>query len=103
MDSGSTLPRQDTGYALGVLGRPPVRQHRRRRFRRAYRGAFATATRRGFAGYAGITLRALATYVPQHYRVTVDGVESTHRAILVTIANSAQFGNDARIAPRRAC
>jgi diacylglycerol kinase (ATP) len=60
---------------------------------------FATATRRGFAGYAGITARALATYVPQQYRVTVDGVESTHRAILVTIANSAQFGNNARIAP----
>jgi YegS/Rv2252/BmrU family lipid kinase len=60
---------------------------------------FAAATRRGFVGYAGITARALTTYVPQHYRVTVDGIESTHRAILVTIANSAQFGNNARIAP----
>jgi diacylglycerol kinase (ATP) len=60
---------------------------------------FAAATRRGFVGYAGITARALTSYAPQHYRVTVDGVESTHRAILVTIANSAQFGNNARIAP----
>jgi diacylglycerol kinase (ATP) len=60
---------------------------------------FATATRRGFVGYAGITARALTGYVPQTYHVTVDGVETSHRAILVTIANSAQFGNNARIAP----
>ena len=60
---------------------------------------FATATRRGFVGYAGITARALTSYVPQHYRVTTGGVETTHRAVLVTIANSAQFGNNARIAP----
>jgi diacylglycerol kinase (ATP) len=60
---------------------------------------FAAATRRGFIGYAGITARALTTYVPQRYRVTTGGVETAHRAILVTIANSAQFGNNARIAP----
>jgi YegS/Rv2252/BmrU family lipid kinase len=60
---------------------------------------FATATRRGFVGYAGITVRALRSYAPQHYRITIDGVETSHRAILVTIANSAQFGNNARIAP----
>jgi YegS/Rv2252/BmrU family lipid kinase len=60
---------------------------------------FATAARRGLIGYAGITARALAGYVPQHYRITIDGVEASHRAVLVTIANSAQFGNNARIAP----
>jgi diacylglycerol kinase family enzyme len=60
---------------------------------------FAAATRRGFAGYAWITARALTSYVPQHYRVTTGGVETRHCAILVTIANSAQFGNNARIAP----
>jgi len=60
---------------------------------------FATATRRGFIGYAGITARALTSYVPQHYRVTIGDVETAHRAVLVTIANSAQFGNNARIAP----
>ena len=60
---------------------------------------FATAARRGVAGYAGITARALAGYVPQRYRITTGGVETAHRAFLVTIANSAQFGNNARIAP----
>jgi diacylglycerol kinase (ATP) len=60
---------------------------------------FATAARRGFAGYAGITARALTGYAPRTYRVTTGGVQTEHRAILVTIANSAQFGNNARIAP----
>ena len=60
---------------------------------------FAAATRRGFVGYAGITARALTSYVPQQYRITIAGVETAHRAILVTLANSAQFGNNARIAP----
>jgi diacylglycerol kinase (ATP) len=60
---------------------------------------FATARRRGFIGYAGITARALTSYVPRHYRITSGGVEREARAILVTIANSTQFGNGARIAP----
>ena len=55
--------------------------------------------RRGFLGYAGITARALASYTPMRYRITVDGGVADVRAILVTIANSAQFGNGARIAP----
>ena len=60
---------------------------------------FATARRRGLIGYAALTAQALRSYVPHHYRVTIGGVETAHRAILVTIANSAQFGNGARIAP----
>lgn len=55
--------------------------------------------RRGFLGYAGITARALASYAPRHYRITTAGAVADVRAVLVTIANSAQFGNGARIAP----
>ena len=62
-------------------------------------GQFASATRRGFVGYARITARALTGYVPLTYRITTGGVQTEARAILVTIANSAQFGNNARIAP----
>ena len=57
-------------------------------------------SRRGFAGYAAITARALFTYVPQSYTITTAGGCKVSRAILVTVANSAQFGNGARIAPR---
>jgi YegS/Rv2252/BmrU family lipid kinase len=60
---------------------------------------FAAATRRGFGGYARITARALTSYVPQRYRIIIGEIATEHRAILVTIANSAQFGNNARIAP----
>ena len=56
--------------------------------------------RRGFAGYAAITARALASYVPQTYTITTTEGRRVSRAILVTVANSAQFGNGARIAPR---
>jgi YegS/Rv2252/BmrU family lipid kinase len=60
---------------------------------------FATASRRGFLGYASITARALTGYVPQMYRISSGGARQETRAVLVTIANSAQFGNGALIAP----
>ena len=60
---------------------------------------FAAATRRGFIGYAGITARALMSYVPGTYRITSESESVEVRAVLVTIANSAQFGNGALIAP----
>jgi YegS/Rv2252/BmrU family lipid kinase len=56
--------------------------------------------RRGFAGYVAVTVRALVTYVPQNYTITTAEGCTVSRAILVTVANSAQFGNGARIAPR---
>ena len=56
--------------------------------------------RRGFGGYVAITARALVTYVPRDYTITTADGRSVSRAILVTVANSAQFGNGARIAPR---
>jgi diacylglycerol kinase (ATP) len=60
---------------------------------------FSLARRRGFLGYVGLTASALVTYIPTEYRITTGGIRVDARAILVTIANSAQFGNNARIAP----
>jgi diacylglycerol kinase (ATP) len=55
--------------------------------------------RRGLTGYVVIAGRALVSYRPHTYTITTaDGVRMT-RAILVTVANSSQFGNGARIAP----
>jgi YegS/Rv2252/BmrU family lipid kinase len=56
--------------------------------------------RRGFVGYAAITARALASYAPRTYTITTPEGRQVSRAILVTVANSPQFGNGARIAPR---
>jgi len=55
--------------------------------------------RRGFLGYVNVTVRVLVTYVPARYRITsADGTIEVC-ALLVTLANSSQFGNGARIAP----
>jgi len=60
----------------------------------------APGHRRGFFGYAATTAQALTGYVPQEYRLSSsDGTSVDVRALLVTIANSQQFGNGALIAP----
>ncbi len=56
--------------------------------------------RRGFAGYISISGRALLTYRAAPYTITTGGSRvNVARGMLVTIANSSQFGNGARIAP----
>lgn len=52
--------------------------------------------RRGFSNYVRITARELWRYRCADYRV--DGMPA-RGALLITFANSAQFGNGARIAP----
>jgi YegS/Rv2252/BmrU family lipid kinase len=56
--------------------------------------------RRGLVGYFGVTARALVSYRPGRYTITTPQGCTVSQAILVTVANSAQFGNGARIAPR---
>lgn len=53
--------------------------------------------RRGFLTYARVTARDALTYVPRVYRV--DGAPTPRPALLITVANGAQFGNGAWIAP----
>jgi YegS/Rv2252/BmrU family lipid kinase len=57
------------------------------------------SNRRGFSGYVAVAAKALFTYRPRHYAIATPAGRFESRAILVTIANSAQFGNGARIAP----
>ncbi len=52
--------------------------------------------RRGFVNYVRITIRELRRYNCATYRINGGAAV---RALLVTIANSGQFGNGARIAP----
>jgi YegS/Rv2252/BmrU family lipid kinase len=52
--------------------------------------------RRGFSSYVRLTTRELWRYRCAQYRV--DGADAVS-ALLLTFANSAQFGNGARIAP----
>ena len=54
---------------------------------------------RGFAGYLRAGVGALISYVPALYTITADEERLTVRAVIVVVANSAQYGNGARIAP----
>jgi diacylglycerol kinase family enzyme len=55
---------------------------------------------RGFAGYVWLGARALISYAPATYTITAaGGPPTTARAVGVVVANSAQYGNGARIAP----
>ena len=62
----------------------------------------ASNRRRGFAAYASIAARALMTYEPASYVIRADSDETPCaplRAVLITVANSPEFGNGAVIAP----
>jgi len=54
---------------------------------------------RGLLGYARITGRALFSYAPLRYQIVCDDREMDVLAVLISIANGTQFGNNARIAP----
>lgn len=64
--------------------------------------AFATSAghARGFVSYASITLRELFRYEPGEYVISAEGQPSrTCRALLISAANTRQWGGGARIAP----
>jgi len=66
----------------------------------AWRFNEAGTRRRGLVTYASISSRALLSYQPSTYRIRAgDEMCPPVRAVLVTIANSAEFGNGAIIAP----
>lgn len=44
-------------------------------------------------------LRELAMLKPVHYRLTVDGVETTTDAVLVAVANNVSFGGGMKVTP----
>lgn len=62
--------------------------------------ARSAAHPRGLVSYAALTVRELFRYRPGEYEVTADGQPACAcRALLVSIANTRQWGNGARIAP----
>ncbi|MEV5440852.1 YegS/Rv2252/BmrU family lipid kinase [Streptomyces sp. NPDC052682] len=65
----------------------------------ANRHANRTRLLRGAASYYAGGLRAVATWTPASYRVTVDGEEHLHRGYTVVVANSPYYGSGRMIAP----
>jgi YegS/Rv2252/BmrU family lipid kinase len=65
---------------------------------------FDRAPNRGLATYVRVSARELLTYAGGTYRINCGdpgtiALREVRRALLVTVANSPQFGNGARIAP----
>jgi diacylglycerol kinase (ATP) len=60
---------------------------------------FSRAPKRGFLSYAKISFSEYFTYKPRKYRMIIDGQEVIRRALLISFANSNQFGNNTSIDP----
>jgi len=60
---------------------------------------FSTLTNRGFAGYVRTAAQAWRSYRAEVYRIHHQDVSITVEAFTVAFANSAQYGNNAYIAP----
>jgi diacylglycerol kinase (ATP) len=60
---------------------------------------FAKCKRRGFWSYFKVTLKEYPKYKPKKYSIIIDGEKITRRALLISFANSNQFGFNSSIAP----
>lgn len=60
---------------------------------------FNRLVHRGFLRYLSTSAAALRTYRAGDYSITHDGTTTTLRALTIAVANSDQYGNNARIAP----
>lgn len=60
---------------------------------------FSSLGKRGIQSYIKATVQLYLHYKPKVYEIVVDGKTLRRRALMVTVANASQFGNNARIAP----
>ena len=60
---------------------------------------FAAAGKRGFSTYLRITANSYKHYEPKQYTLVIDGKVIKRRALLISFANSSQFGNNTSIDP----
>jgi YegS/Rv2252/BmrU family lipid kinase len=64
---------------------------------------FAKCGKRGLANYVKLGLKTWVNYAPEHYTVEVDGVTVQTDAVFITVGNSNQWGNGAKITPLADC
>lgn len=60
---------------------------------------FAGKAKRGLAGYAKLVLEEFRRFKEFEAQVTVGENQHTTKAFIIALANSSQFGNNARVAP----
>ena len=61
--------------------------------------SFAMSKKRGFISYVSIIVREFIRYRSRKYKLKIDENTIKAKALMVTIANSAQFGNNGYISP----
>lgn len=64
---------------------------------------FAESGSRGLMTYVREALRVWRGFEPVEYCLEIDGQPTLRKAVLITAANSDQWGNNARIAPAASC
>lgn len=60
---------------------------------------FAGNKSRGLTGYLKLGMKEILNYKPRKYQLDIDGKAYEREAVVVSIANSSQYGNNAHIAP----
>ena len=60
---------------------------------------FAKSGKRGLKNYIKLGLKTWMDYTPENYKIEIDGNAFETEASLLTIGNSSQWGNNAKIAP----
>jgi diacylglycerol kinase (ATP) len=60
---------------------------------------FSEFGKRGLSSYVKVFLKEFLFYKKNNYSITIDGVNYEREAMLISLANSSQFGNNAYISP----
>lgn len=61
---------------------------------------FASKAKRGLVGYTKLVLNEFRSFKPFEASVTLNGKTFKTRSFIIAIANSSQFGNNAKVAPK---
>ena len=64
---------------------------------------FAKSGKRGLANYIRQGLKCWINYTPEEYSIEIDGTKIEHKALFITVGNSDQWGNNAKITPLADC
>jgi diacylglycerol kinase (ATP) len=62
-------------------------------------GMFGKNGKRGLAGYTKLVLKEFLSYNEIQAKVLIDGIPHETSSFIIALANSSQFGNNARVAP----
>ena len=64
---------------------------------------FAEAGKRGLMTYIEQSLQLWHGFKPQTFSISIDGKQWEQKAVLVTVGNSNQWGNNAKVTPHASC